>query len=1300
VGRRLALAAFALLALAAPAARGDWQVHGRSPEALLDAASAELQRHPDDAGLARRAVQLAGRRGRAALEERLRVRAAATEDYAARAAYAQVLLAAGDFGPAAAAFDQALRVAPHATAALAGRARALAAAGDAPAAAQAYDRALAEERRPTARRRLIEGELASLPPQPTGADLDRAIALRRELTQLLPADDRAAEALADLLERAGRGDDAAAVLEARVRAAPPLAKLPMALRAARLRAASPDPAAAGQAADSVAALLRQLPRGDARRRELWGAARDVARARGRLAELAEALARNPGPVEWDLLGQVREEIGDLDGALEATRRARELSPRDGAIGRRLMALLDRAGRPQEARTVAEELAHRRPGDVDLAMELAERQWRAGDRAAAGATLDQALARYAAEPTALERLAELAERWRDDRRAIRAWTLLNRREPGSDVAAIGLGEAQFQAGDRGAARRTWATLRRRSASPAGGHLRLGEILLDHDMLSEARDEAQAAEAADPDGAAPHRLLARIAERQHQTDAALAEWEKALAASRPAKGGGSNTTGAAARHEARGRLLALLARQGRGKLDAKIRALESETRAHPEDLEGALFLAEAQQRLGDVEGAIATLRSVADRAARDERARSTTGVDAGFALVRLLKRQGRLDEAQAQLEQLVRAAPARAREAELQGAEIALGRFDRAAALAHARAAASGADASALARIGEIREAAGDDDGAAEAYRGALSGDGPPAAPLALARLLARRGDARGAAATLDGLLHASRDDASLADAARRAASLQETLGRLPDLAESLSRPDTDGAGSPARRRALLDVLARLSPPRDAAEREAWTRVSRLALRPLLEIVSADEEVPDQQALLTLGRMGDGDAAPALARIAGRALDRSARRPPERTAFGARDAELTALYALAELGDPRGFDVLARAAENPSPAIRRLGLWGLGRLATGKGDTSVIGALLRALEDPQIELQALGCLGLATHANGKTAASLAHVAQDPARDRLVRRAAIAALGRSGAWSVEPLLVMLDAGDPELGRAAAVALGATHDPRVPGALIKRALLPGQAGGQDPAAAVVGLEAWLDSRDHRSPAPAGAKALSVPEQVAAAETAPPAVDLTPVWRSHVPEIVRLLNEALSAGGPARLAALRALDGRTDEPSLGPLAPAGDAPIPGEASAAAREIATSLADGVAGALDDPDPATRGAALSVLAKLGDARVSPARVAAAVADGDAELAESAVTAARLTGHAASSASPLAAAIAPLAREDGAKLAGWRVRITAVRVLGELGPAGLAGLRAAEDDSNPMVRAAARSALERARRTGSA
>ena len=136
------------------------------------------------------------------------------------------------------------------------------------------------------------------------------------------------------------------------------------------------------------------------------------------------------------------------------------------------------------------------------------------------------------------------------------------------------------------------------------------------------------------------------------------------------------------------------------------------------------------------------------------------------------------------------------------------------------------------------------------------------------------------------------------------------------------------------------------------------MGRLALRPLLEILAADGEMPDRRAIELLGALGDGDAAPALARIAARALGKPATRDPRHAGFAAREAGMAALVSLARLGDPRGFDVLARAADDPSPSVRRIGLWGLGRTPDPRGHP----ALLRALDDPQTELQALGCLGL--------------------------------------------------------------------------------------------------------------------------------------------------------------------------------------------------------------------------------------------------------------------------------------------------------------------------------------------------
>ena len=73
--------------------------------------------------------------------------------------------------------------------------------------------------------------------------------------------------------------------------------------------------------------------------------------------------------------------------------------------------------------------------------------------------------------------------------------------------------------------------------------------------------------------------------------MREWDLVIAlAAGPAN--------ASVRREARTRILTLLARTNRGRLDERVRSLEAEASRDPADREGALFLAEAQQRLGNL------------------------------------------------------------------------------------------------------------------------------------------------------------------------------------------------------------------------------------------------------------------------------------------------------------------------------------------------------------------------------------------------------------------------------------------------------------------------------------------------------------------------------------------------------------------------------------------------------------------------------------------------------------------------------------------------------------------------------
>jgi tetratricopeptide (TPR) repeat protein len=185
------------------------------------------------------------------------------------------------------------------------------------------------------------------------------------------------------------------------------------------------------------------------------------------------------------------------------------------------------------------------------------------------------------------------------------------------------------------------------------------------------------------------------------------------------------------------------------------------------------------------------------------------DATFGLVRLLKRNGQLEEAISRLDVVVGVAPNRAREAHLQIAEIALARYDTAQALERAGRAVAGADGPTLARIAEVQLRAGDERAATASYREAVTKDGGAGAALALVRLLEQRGDAREASDVLDRLLRSSSDEDTVAEAGRLATDLAEVQGTLPDLerrfAERLATRDT-----PAARRALTAALKRLVP----------------------------------------------------------------------------------------------------------------------------------------------------------------------------------------------------------------------------------------------------------------------------------------------------------------------------------------------------------------------------------------------------------------------------------------------------------------------------------------------------------
>ena len=210
--------------------------------------------------------------------------------------------------------------------------------------------------------------------------------------------------------------------------------------------------------------------------------------------------------------------------------------------------------------------------------------RRGQRPEALAGLDRALVRFGRDRGALLELAALAARWSDEGRALAIWQRLRRIDPTSEVAIIGLGEAQFQRGKpmrRAAPGRCCA----KGARSAAGHLRLAEVLLEHDLTADAAVEARRAQVLDPKSIAPHRLLAQIV---RTTESARRRHRGVDPGPVPGGPPGPQPSGAEApggrddvalRREARVRMLTLLARQGRGRLELQIRKLRAEVRGPP-------------------------------------------------------------------------------------------------------------------------------------------------------------------------------------------------------------------------------------------------------------------------------------------------------------------------------------------------------------------------------------------------------------------------------------------------------------------------------------------------------------------------------------------------------------------------------------------------------------------------------------------------------------------------------------------------------------------------------------------------
>ncbi len=931
-----------------------------------------------------------------------------------------------------------------------------------------------------------------------------------------------------------------------------------------------------------------------------------------LAAYYERTWRSRGFFEWKVLAGVYDEMGRIDDAIKAYRRALRVKPSALDARDRLISLLIRAGRKDEALKALERQSRLAPGEPRYLIRLAKMYWRRRSPRRALALLAQCGRRFSSDPSVHSVLADLYSRWGRPKAAFREYQKLVRIDPTEPSHLVDLGEQYWQRGQTARARGVWRRLlgpglygSRQEAFAA-----LAQVLADHGVLADAIRYFRRALALEPKNPALHRALAPVLVAARKYKAALSEWLKVL---EYAKGESRKPWRKEARHE----VIRLWKRMG--VLRRKLKSYEQRF-ATSKNVEDGSFLAEAFVELGRLDKARAVIEALIAAHPKD--------IEVRMMLVDLSVRQRRLADAIAQLQVLARLLPAKARDFYMRIAELYLLAYQDDKALAFARKALelSKGDAEGWARVAGIYAKKGDEAKAVEAYERALA-IRPRFFRVAftLAGLYVRIGRYRRAAALYHDIVARSPSEEMVSQAGRQALDLDEYLGSFEDLERRLISLSFVYTHKSIYKKILMEVYSRWIPAlvrtkwfAPDPKRREWARkrlhsIGMRALKPLLESLASKDPARRNEALRLLGHLGNKEAALPLVRLA---LDPPEDVPvgPERLRF-----QLEALIAAGRLGDQRAVPELGKMLSSSSTAIREAAAWGLA-LAGGK---QAYRYLLTALDDRKVGVEALACLGLARYGD-RAFARLSAVVSDSRRRMEVRAACAWSMGWSGRdAAVDELLELAFPDRSELSQAALWALGVLGNPKaVPrlaslvwsrrGRALDAALwaLVRSAEGTALRWSSLGLEDLNLDASGRLPVVAFVRALR-PRDISLSSKGRRA--LLSRYRSHV---MQGLRRALSSHAEVVLAALGELDRLPGRFSLGRLDPD---PSQKRMPADVAEVARFLQPVLKALTLHRLPLVRGAALSVLIKSLPADI-PGILERFLADPDQDVRRKAVTAA--------------------------------------------------------------------------------
>jgi tetratricopeptide (TPR) repeat protein/HEAT repeat protein len=1036
------------------------------------------------------------------------------------------------------------------------------------------------------------------------------------------------------------------------------------------------------------------------RRELTARIYEIHRRKQTLADLAttwekEWPAGRRDHFEWDMLGQLYEEIGLQDKALEAFRAAVKKAPWELDTQRRLISMLGNSGREDEALKQIEAVVRVAPGEPRFQLDLAERYWKRNQTAKALALLKAMEGRFPGDPSVFEALADLYSRWGKEDLALAAYVKLTQIEPDLVDHLVDLGIQYHQRGERAKALAVWQRII--NVKTAANYARLAETYADHDMRADALKMYAKAISMEPKNADLYRGRSQVYEREHKWQEAVNDLFEAIKLTEDTKANKQ------ARRETRKRVVQLLQRWGSGQLAKYKTGWKAEFAKSPPVMDAGWYLVEAAAReLQPREAELVLVKM--EQLHKDD-------ADVVADLARVLREQRKFDESVKKYERLLELQPGREREIYTTIAEIKTDdrKDDEAIIYVQKALEKSPNDPVAYVRLAERYEAMQNEAALAKAiaaYEKALTlaqKDFPTY--FKLAKLYERNRDTATKAAPLYAkVLEKATDEQILEDAGQKAISLAVITGTLGELERALAPLAFTYGHKPVFRRLLVELYGRyVGRPGDpgqlvlqleqggAAADAARAELARLGthgLKPLLEALADEsDDVQQRIAVASLGYLGNKNAAQPLVRLVLKPVDTA-----RRGTLGSNldiDTRVDALVAAGRLGDERILPDLIALAGHSEKALREAAVFGLGRTR----DKRAFPTLIAALDDRNESVQAQACMAVAEARATAATGKMVEVLRDRNRLDGTRATCAWALGVLGADAgVDPLIAALAEGNDETQRLAAWSLGMIGSKRaVP------ALLTAYFSRHEQVRATIGWSlARIDSgKAGPAPAPVDYKMSHHTFDVAATVRALPGplgeVALAPALLvAHEKDILAGVRAAFARHTDLRVRMLSMLDESGGQLSLGPLtagmtrAPAGERT---KMNGLLDRLGVALTADLVQLAGDADAKVRMLALSVLAKIDRAEVR-ATLVAGLEDKDPLVRQAAMRAAGI--HAARRPAEAPALATAVARH--LRAADVAERQAAVEVMGMVGTQSDApALIAALGDDNGFVREAAARSL---------